>query len=215
MSADDESQHPLQDVDLHCTIVSRAPFAGLMRSLLARASAAGWSISSLEMRDEEDEPIVGDLAGHARTRGSFDYATPTQVRRVFWSSSPRGTCCEYSGGVYIRQFAAIDEDLATACERAIAEMMTLFGGPETLCVALGWEDDHAIDVGPGIVGVYRRTLGLQGGVEVPGARIEERDDEWVEVRAELSQQGREAAVMIQAVIAGGLARACDCEGPEA
>ncbi|MFZ6180080.1 hypothetical protein [Nannocystis pusilla] len=204
---DSESLHPLHYVDLHCTVVSRAPFAEVMRSVLERASKAGWPISSLAVRDEEDEPIVGDLAGHTRTRGCFDYGT--QARRVFWICEPRGRCCQLFGGVYIRQFAASGEDLAVACARAMDDMMVLFGGSATLCVVLGWEDGVELDVGPGIVGVYRRALWFDAGVVTdPAVTVVARDTEWVEVRTEPSEQGRQAALVIQAAIASVLDRRC-------
>ncbi|WAS94348.1 hypothetical protein [Nannocystis punicea] len=213
MDRESESPHPLGDVDVHCTVVSRASFAELMRSVHERASAVGWPISSLAVHDEEDEPIVGDLAGRTRTRGRFDYGP--QARRVFWICEPRGTCCQFFGGVFIREFAEAGEDLALACARAMDDMMVLFGGPETLCVVLGWEDDPAIDVGPGLVGVYRRTLGVEVGVADLAVTVRGRDSAWIEVRTEPSERGRQAALTIQAAIAGALIHECGCDCAEA
>jgi hypothetical protein len=117
--------------------------------------------------------------------------------------------------VYIRQFAAAGEDLALACARAMDDMMALFGGPETLCVVLGWEDDHEIDVGPGIVAVYRRTFGVEGGAAGPAVTVTDRGAEWLEIRTEPSERGRQAALAIQAALAGALIHECGCDCAEA
>ncbi|PCC71370.1 hypothetical protein SAMN02745121_00911 [Nannocystis exedens] len=47
------------------------------------------------------------------------------------------------------------------------------------------------------------------------AEVEPRDAEWIEVRTEPSEQGRQAALRLQAAIERALSRDCGCDCPEA
>lgn len=170
-------------VDVGCTIVSRGSLRELLRAARARAHACGGSIDAQVVTDRFSEPFDADQDEPQETLGSLTYTAGTARRALFWSSVARDGLVRVSVGIYIGEFAGERGEAEDPCALALDDMLRLFGGEATLCVALALEDDREFDVGPGLVGCYRAWLWRELAVgRRPGLALRQRDDDWLEVR---------------------------------
>ena len=173
-----------EHIDIQWTVVSSSSLREALDSMDECVQTAGWSVIKRQVKDRDDTLLSSEETWPSETLGSAEYSKGDDPTRyaLFWSTYTQKNLTKITGGLYLCQYARTDPSLIRACNRALEDIRTLFGGNDVLCIVLTLEDDDGIDIGSGIIGSYRSSLWQRmSSTPLPGLVQEARPPDWIDV----------------------------------
>jgi hypothetical protein len=196
-----------EHVDVQWTVVCKLSAQSFFALAADRAKAAGWTVDA-KFKNTRDVVLSASAPWPRETVGSatFRKSGASDNHSLFWSTYASSDLTNITGGLYVSQYIDPDCDFRRACERALDDLLVLFGSTDVLCVVLTLEND-AIDLAPGIVGCYQRSLWDAIPKALDGLQQTTRDT-WVHVRPEAGSDSRddirESLVEVQTILSAEL-----------
>lgn len=203
----------LELIDIQWSIISLLPSPALFAGARNRAKVNDWSIQSWSVTSISGDDVSQTSRWPTTTLGSMTIETGGSdgSRNLFWSAVATHKGTNVTGGLYIGQYAT---NLLTfnAYVRAMDTLRALFWTEQTLCIVLTLEDDSDVDIGPGIIGRYRRDIWQAMEIkseELPGLEVKLNSPEWVEAMpvdlretaylslCDMSEQSRSSVYTVQ------------------
>jgi hypothetical protein len=176
-----------EHVDLQWTAICNSSPKKMFSSVVARATALGWSFNDIVVKGSDDALFGVTEKWPPETFGSATYTSRGEKHNLFWSTYYDGKFCKITGGLYIKQYLLDGESLEQGARHVLDDLWELFDGDDNLCVVLCLEDDDGIDVAPGVIGRYREALWKVVQSSFLQGILTTSKDEWVEVQPESSQ----------------------------
>lgn len=149
----------LEFIDIQWTVVSLLPSPALFAAVRKHAKANDWLIQSWSVTSKSGDEVSQTSRWPTTTLGSMtiEVGGSAGSRNLFWSSVATQYGTIVTGGLYIGQYA-LNLRCFNAYARAMDTLRALFWTEKTLCIVLTLEDDSDVDIGPGIIGLYRRDI---------------------------------------------------------
>ncbi len=172
----------LEHVDVQWTVVALSPSRDLFSTARNHVRANNWSIQSLSVTDMSGDDVTQSGEWPKTTRGAMEITSESE-RSFFWNAdtTPYGTFV--TGGLYIGQYTSALSN-PNGYLLAMATLSALFWDEKSICIALALEDDFGVDVGPGIIGQYRRDIWRAMALkpeQLLGLDLSFEDPRWIKV----------------------------------